>query len=404
VLKQTIVRLIQAGVDPRRICFFAADELSTFTDLITFFQTARQLIPDLADAPRYFLIDEITAIPNWQQGAKWVRDNTAVADDCIVVTGSSAGDIAAGTTHLAGRRGPDVGLDRLLLPMSFPEFVRCAGFGLDPPPPLPLQAFYTDEGRAACREAIFSIDILADAFEHYLLIGGYPQAVTEFRRTAQVSDGFARDLWDVAQADLRALGVSRPELAIRLLERIIVGMTSPLSMRSLAESLEVTHVTISSWLNALADAYTVLFLFQEHAGLPDLRKQRKLYPLDPFLAQLPSRLSMGAYEPDQTRLAEAALAAAIFRSVEGDVVDRFGQPGRVYFYRSGKGAEVDFVVPAGPYAAEAKYIDRASVGEARAMVANFGGGLLLTRSAIDIQPGVTILPAAIFAWLIEERA
>jgi predicted AAA+ superfamily ATPase len=124
----------------------------------------------------------------------------------------------------------------------------------------------------------------------------------------------------------------------------------------------------------------------------------------PFLAHLPARLAPGVSTPDQTRLAEAALAAAIFRSVEGDVVDRFGQPGRVYFYRSANGAEVDFVVPAGPYAAEAKYIDRASIGGARAMVANFGGGLLLTRSAIDIQPGVTILPAAIFAWLLEQRA
>ncbi len=64
VLKQAIVRLCQAGIDPRRICFFAADALSSFTDLITLFQTARQLMPDLAEMPRYFLIDEITAIPN----------------------------------------------------------------------------------------------------------------------------------------------------------------------------------------------------------------------------------------------------------------------------------------------------------------------------------------------------
>lgn len=70
VLKQTILRLCQSGIDPRRICFFAADALASQTDLITLFQAARQLMPDLSEVPRYFLIDEITAIPNWQQGMK----------------------------------------------------------------------------------------------------------------------------------------------------------------------------------------------------------------------------------------------------------------------------------------------------------------------------------------------
>jgi len=404
VLKQIVVRLCRAGVDPRRICFFAADALSTFNDLITLFQTARQLMPDLADIPRYFLIDEVTAIPNWQQGIKWIRDNTAVATDCIVLTGSSADDIAAGATHLAGRRGPGVGLDRLLLPMAFPEFIRCAGYELPKPPALSLEAFYTAEGRAHCQEALFSLGTLVDAFEHYLLVGGYPQAVADFRRTAQVSAGFARDLWDVLQSDLRTLGVRQPEQALRLLERIVVGIGSPLSMRSIAESLDVAAATAASWIDTLANAYTVMLLFQESDGIADPKKQRKLYPIDPFLAHLPSRHSPGAHEPDQTRLAEAALAIALFRAVEGDAVDRFGQPGRIFFYRNAKGTEVDFVVPMGPYAAEAKYIDKASVGEARAMVANFGGGLLLTRSAIDLQPGVTIIPAAVFAWLLGQRA
>lgn len=36
------------------------------------------------------------------------------------------------------------------------------------------------------------------------------------------------------------------------------------------------------------------------------------------------------------------------------------------------------------------------------MVANFGGGLLLTRSAIDRQPGVTAIPSALSAWLLDQ--
>jgi len=285
-------------------------------------RAARILFPDLGDTPRYFLLDEVTAIPEWQHGIKWVRDNTAATGDCIIATGSSARDIAAGATYLAGRRSPDVRPDRLLLPLSFREFVRCAGYDLPVPPSLRFADFFTAEGRSACQDALGYVGTLVDAFETYLLIGGFPQAVTDFRRTAQVSDGFARDLWDVVQSDLRAMSVSRLEQGLRLLERIAASLIGPVVLRALAQELDVAHPTIGLWLDALADAYLVLFLFQESGGIPDVRKQRKVYPIDPFLARLPARHTPGAFEPDASRLAEAALAAAIFRAVEGDAVDR----------------------------------------------------------------------------------
>lgn len=402
LLKQTISRLCRTGIDPRRICYFAADALSSFTDLINLFQSARLLFPDLADQPRYFLIDEVTAIPEWQRGIKWIRDNTPAAGDCIVATGSSARDIATGSVHLAGRRGPDVGLDRLLLPMSFQEFTRCAGYALPEPPRISFDDFYTDDGRTACQDALVYIGTLVDAFETYLLVGGFPQAVADFRRLGQVSDGFARDLWDVAQADLRTMGMTQPEQGLRLLDRLSVSLTGPVVLRSLASELGVTHPAVGDWIGALADAYLVLVLFQESGGVPDVRKQRKVYPIDPLIVRLPARRSPGAFEPSISQVAEAALAVAIFRAVEGDTFDRFGRPGQLFFHRTSSGGEVDFVVLPGPLAAESKYIDSASTRETRAMVSNFGGGLLLTRSAIDLRPGVTIMPAALFAWLLDQ--
>jgi len=102
-------------------------------------------------------------------------------------------------------------------------------------------AFYTEEGRHTCQEALVHIGTLVDAFETYLLVGGFPQAVADFRRTAQVSDGFGRDLWDLAQSDLRTMGPSRPEEGLRLLERISASLTGPVALRSLASELDVAH-------------------------------------------------------------------------------------------------------------------------------------------------------------------
>ena len=60
-------------------------------------------------------------------------------------------------------------------------------------------------------------------------------------RLAQVSDGFARDLWDVIQADLRALGMTRPEQGLRLLERVATSLAGQLVLRTLGEELDVSH-------------------------------------------------------------------------------------------------------------------------------------------------------------------
>lgn len=43
---------------------------------------------------RYWFLDEITSVPAWPEAIKWLRDNTAFGDDCVVLTGSSARDLA----------------------------------------------------------------------------------------------------------------------------------------------------------------------------------------------------------------------------------------------------------------------------------------------------------------------
>ena len=65
--------------------------------------------------------------------------------------------------------------------------------------------------------------------------------------------------------------------------------------------------------------------------------------------------------------------------------------------------EVDFVVPPGPRAAESKYVDALSGRDTRALATTFGRGLLLTRSAIDLHAPIPALPAALFAWLLDQK-
>jgi predicted AAA+ superfamily ATPase len=399
VLKQTIARLCDQGVDPRRICYFAGESLKGVRDVQNLFQAARRFFPDLTE-PRYFFLDEVTTVPDWQLGLKWLRDNTLWSEDCIVATGSSAADIAAGIGHLAGRRGPDVGLDRLLLPLSFPEFLRCAGFAVPESPRLPLEAFWTAEGLAACQAALPYLDVLAAAFDIYLRVGGFPRAVADFRSTGAVSPGVARDLWDVTEADLRDHGLTRPERCVALLERVVRSLTSRLNVTDVAREIDAARETVGSWLDALANAYLILILFREKGGVSDFNSMRKIYPIDPLIAHLPSSRD-GTPQPELSRLAEAVLATTLFRAVEGEAVDRFGSPRRVFYFRHDE-TEVDFVVLPARHAVESKYVDRITARDTAALKSRYGGGLVLTRGALDLQPGTTVIPAGVFAWLLRQ--
>ncbi len=85
--------------------------------------------------PRYWLLDEVTAVRGWSQTIKELRDqDTAFREACVVLTGSSARDLDQARKDLADRRGGVANSDRLLLPMGFRSFCRALG-GLDELPP-----------------------------------------------------------------------------------------------------------------------------------------------------------------------------------------------------------------------------------------------------------------------------
>ncbi|HEX5416127.1 MAG TPA: ATP-binding protein [Chloroflexota bacterium] len=402
LLKQQINRLC-AEVDPRQIVYIAADLFRTRTDLQNIIQAARGMFPTLEGKPRYYFVDEITAIKDWHVAVKWLRDNTLASRDCFVLTGSSAADIAPGTESLAGRRGPDDALDRLLLPMPFPIFAHYAGFDLPSLPRLTIPDFYSPDGRAACQEALVYLDRLVIAYEQYLAVGGFPQAVAGLLRSGAVPAGFARDLWDVVQSDLRHVGVSRPEKCLRLLERLVHATCAPVAFRKLGEELDVDQRTAQSWVEALANSYLVFLLFKENDGVPDLNSVRKVYLTDPALASLPQRLAPGSGGPNPTQLAETVLAMAFFRTTERNAVDRFTRPQRLFYYTSKKNTEIDFLVHPGSRVADSKYVDTPDHREARAMVENFGEALLLTRTATDLDnPQSLIVPAPVFCWLLDQ--
>lgn len=402
LLKQTIVRLIQEAIDPRLITYASVDAVREYDDLIRLVQGALTLFPDLSGRSRYIFLDEVTAVSGWQRAIKWLRDSSPAAEACIVVTGSSSGDIDAGSTFLAGRRGPGILLDRVLLPMSFTDFTRYSGMShLEAPPALPLNELFTPAGRRVLESSLVHAGDLIDAFDLYLTVGGFPRAVADFRAQARVSAAFVRDLWEVTRSDLIRSGIQRPEVAMKLLERLSAAMTAPVTLQSLARDLDSTRQTVQTWLTDLANAYLIIFLFQETGGIADLRRQRKIYPADPLLALLPSLISSDVSRPDLSKLAESALVMTLIRSVTRSPVDQFDRIQGVFFYRSPKGAEIDLVIPGHHAAIESKFTD-AHFGRTRLGLSRYESAAIITHTSINLEEPIPELPAGLFAWLLRQ--
>ncbi len=164
-IKRAISRLIRAGVPPRAIIHFACDELGV-GDLQRLVKAAREVLTQGLEGPRYWFLDEITNVPRWPETIKWLRDNTAFGDDCVVLTGSSARDLADAQKQLAGRLGAAVQPDRLLLPMGFRAFARAMDLeGLPQPDPVRVRDFVSVEVDAAFVELLPWLDTLLSTWE-----------------------------------------------------------------------------------------------------------------------------------------------------------------------------------------------------------------------------------------------
>ncbi|HST41104.1 MAG TPA: AAA family ATPase [Conexibacter sp.] len=382
---------------------FACDELSR-GDLQRLVNAGREVLTRGVDGSRYWFLDEITSVQSWPESVKWLRDNTAFGEDCVVLTGSSARDLADAQKQLAGRLGSARRPDRLLLPMSFRSFARA--LGLDGVPAFDSvrpRDFRSREVDAAIVELLPWTDQLLTTWELYLRVGGFPRAVSDQLEHGEVQEDFVRALWDVTAGEaLRGAGTTAAQ-ARALLSRLARNLGSPLAMAALREDMGVESPhTARARLQDLEFAYLTWPCHKRDGNLPRLSAQSKHYFVDPLMARLAALRSDGTVaEPDASALCEQQLGLALLRSVERDHPGTYAGFSDVMYQRTSS-KEVDFCGPRfGQLGFEGKYVDGGWRQEALTVRAAFGAGVLATRGLIDTSGDVWAVPAPFVAWLLD---
>ncbi|MGH9248485.1 MAG: ATP-binding protein, partial [Acidimicrobiales bacterium] len=86
-LKRFVTELLgRPDVRPAQVIYLSLDEFDQ-RSLRRALHLARDLTAPAADAPRYWLIDEVTAVAGWPAVIKAARDDTPFAFDTVVLTG-----------------------------------------------------------------------------------------------------------------------------------------------------------------------------------------------------------------------------------------------------------------------------------------------------------------------------
>lgn len=402
-LKRTVAALLDRGVERKTIFYCACDGL-TAQDLRRLVLAGHNAIRTLS-GPRYWLLDEITAVRGWSAVIKQLRDqNTEFREACVILTGSSARDLREATKDLADRRGGIANSDRLLLPMGFRAFCHALGDFAETPSahvrPRDLLDATTARDISALEPWSNALD---DAWQLHLAIGGFPRAVGEYVRDGAVSHGFLDGLWDVIAGDaIRGSDVTETHVAA-LLARLTANLGSPVNASAIATDIGLRDSDrVQERIDDLASAFLAWRCYRARAGRPNPAAQRKVYFVDPLIPQLVHLRTGALPTPDLSLLNEQQIGLQLSRATSLVRPSAFIESDAVMYERTDTGAEIDFVGPELDIPFECKYEDKPWKRAAQTMRARHGRGVLVTRTplAVDDDP-VWAVPAGMFAWLVD---
>lgn len=402
--KRLIERLLEGG--ERRVLYYSFDLESEARAIPEIIQRAKEMAVRPA-GPWYLFLDEVTAIPDWQLGVKFAWDHGLIRDDFVLCTGSSAHRM--GTEQLPGRRG--AGRNFLQLPVSFRDFCGAVqGIPL-PDETLPLAAWLTPDGRTLAKRLYLQLPALRDALDTYVRVGGFPAALQDHVTSGEVSLQTTNAVWAMIANEIRIAGLDAAA-ALKLVERVGVSLGSTLSWHAAAEAMDVaSHHTARSYVRALAESFTLLVIYYwSREGGFEPRKQRKVYFIDPLFASVPAAaLGLSSRAPTDGLL-EGVVAATLFRSASEHLVQAEPTIGGIGYWRSRDGREIDFVADGGDpdvevrIPVEVKGDSHSGIAAAVASLRRtFGRGLVTTRTRLEPDGDILILPAAVLLAGLVER-
>lgn len=419
-LKLLVKRALSDGIEPTAITYLTLDLFEGHRP-----EVLVEALLELANRSersvgrRILLLDEVTAVKDWQIAIKTLWDRGTIDRDVVICTGSSAADLARGSAErLPGRRGP--GQDFLVLPQDFGAFAKALDRDLPNPPGRNLAALLEPDGRRELERMRSWLPSLQSSLDRYLRFGGLPASVAAAAAgAAEPSQEVQRVVWDSLVREVERRGASIAATTA-LFERVARSLGSKISWSTIARELEVplgiSHGgnvkrrtdarTVRDYIEFVAANYflLVLYYWKPDSGSSDLSKDKKIYFGDPLLATITA--SRTGVIADRSALVENVVALALYRRYEPNdrQAENFAIPERLHVWGTRRGGEIDFV--AGPrsgiHAAEVADWSQVDGRKATAPMRALPGRptAVVTRDQLEFRRTANLIPAALLLWAL----
>lgn len=261
----------------------------------------------------YLFIDEIQYLKNPSSFLKLFHDRHK-GKIKLIVTGSSSFEIKKKFKNsLAGRT-----IDFEIFTLDFEEFLR----------------FKEKEINLNAKLSDILQNQLKDLYKEFALIGGYPAIVLE-RSRAKKEIKLKQIINTYIRKDIRDLAEIRNINKFNDLLRILSSQTGNLlNVLELSNTLNLAKQTVEDYLFILENTYVVKRVYPFHGNVrSELTKMPKIFIEDTGIANILTNKTFT--QVLDGGLFENSVYANLRRNVEAE---------NVYFWRTNKGQEVDFVI------------------------------------------------------------
>ncbi len=270
--KQWMARLLDEGVNPKSIAYFTGELMVDHLSMIQQLQHYLSTMPQ--DAMRYILVDEVTYIQNWDMGVKFLADAGLLENVMLILTGSDSVIIQEARMRFPGRRGKADQVDYHLYPLSFYEILDLtkAVDSLE-------EVLLADEPDEKAMEPLYQ------AFNRYLIHGGYLTAINNYAEQAQIEKSVLDTYSDWIRGDVIKRGKSDHHCR-EFFTAMQNRLNSQITWASLAKDFSIEHHATVADYAALLMSMDAIFIQQalledKLTGAP--KKARKLIFTDPFI-------------------------------------------------------------------------------------------------------------------------
>ena len=397
-----------------QVMYYSCDNIDDYKELIELLETYLDYIKklNLHKKRLYIFLDEVTSVRNWQKGIKHLVDTGKLSQSGIVLTGSNAADLRKGMERLPGRRGKTGGPDKIMLPLTFSEYVSLINPDL----------FARFAGEITGGIDIFSLDQaafktllslqphlgeLSILYEQFLTTGGFITAINAYFPEHEIGYAVYELYQQWLRGDISKAGRNE-RTARQIINELITIAVSAFGWETIAKKIGVaTHKTVSEYMETMEDSFVLKTLYQIDINTrrPRVKKLKKAYFLDSFILwSLWGWVDNWLAYSDNVRrsLASADMKARLTEQViANELFYQFDRPdwlnSRVFFWKNG--GEMDFIVKREKdlLPVEVKYQKNAGFQDLRTIKRlGFKRGILISMDRLEMENSFAIIPAEIF--------